>query len=65
MLYFKKCKIHNLNKVVGGVENTEYEMTTTGGKYRDYKYNDDEVNSTHSTPDCEVKGGEDKTFIRV
>lgn len=65
MLYFKKYQIRSLNKIVGGVKDTEYEMTTTGGKYRDYEYKDNEVNTTHSTPDCEVTGGTDKTFIRV
>lgn len=62
MKTFKKYKINDLNKIKGGVKDTTWTSNTTGWKYKDYKYNDNEVNETNSTPDCTAWGGLDKTF---
>ena len=62
MISFQKCQIHSLNKILGGVKDCTWTSRATGIKYKDYKYEDNEVNATHSTANCTVTGGTDKTF---
>jgi hypothetical protein len=59
---FSMHQVSHLNKICGGVKNTTWTSQTTGTDYRDYKYNDNELNDTKSTANCPIYGGEDKTF---
>lgn len=62
---FIKYQNNDLNKIKGGVKDTVWTSNTTGWKYRDFKYNDNEINETNSRPDCTAYGREDKTFNQV